>query len=474
MASAVRGAALLALVCAVSSMAGCRLAFDPSQYGAEDGGLGIDAPTPDAPDAPRLDGGTSDTPAIAEAGGVPDTAQYDTAQYDTAQYDTAQYDTAHYDTGRDAPSFDAFAGIDADSHDAAATHDAPMSDSPIAPDAVECSPPQRECVPGTPTAFRQCDGSGHWMLDTCGLVGGAQSHCYGAGRCRVRPSCDGGDAPGCAIVDQAGGTFQFGQVGTSFAAPPRNVRVTRVYVDAYEVTVGRFRRFMDAHGGAPTVPPPVTYPNGTAFPNVSSPFVPVGGSTWTTAPGAASEELLPVTGFTASHMQAFCVWDGGRLPTEAEWEWLARGRVVDGLSSGRRFPWGNADPGADCDRANWSGCAAGAARPVTMSGAAVGGLHGLAGNAFEWTIDEFEDLAWGDAALDGGVLDAGVSMLPYCWPAGSTVGDPVCLHVPRSGTVTRRGGGFASPIVNLQGAARFFYNVYTADLATGARCVYQP
>lgn len=108
---------------------------------------------------------------------------------------------------------------------------------------------------------------------------------------------------------------------------------------------------------------------------------------WTAAPGA--REAHPINGVDWWIAQEFCVWDGGRLPTEAEWEYAARGRSVAGLIAGRGYPWGETAPSTTCDRAQWNDCAGdngGRTRRVG-SFAASAGLYDLAGNVWEWTAD---------------------------------------------------------------------------------------
>ena len=112
-------------------------------------------------------------------------------------------------------------------------------------------------------------------------------------------------------------------------------------------------------------------------------------ATWTPSPG--SRESSPINCVTWWEARAFCIWAGGFLPSEAEWEYAAAGGDEQ-----RAFPWGATNPGTenvfaiyDC---NYGGCLGGAA-PVGTATLGVGrwGQLDLAGNLNEWTLDSFGD-----------------------------------------------------------------------------------
>ena len=200
-----------------------------------------------------------------------------------------------------------------------------------------------------------------------------------------------------------------------------NIRVSTFALDAYEVTVNRFRVFVTA--GLPGVSGSgVGYPSGT---------LPWGCSTvqrvtdlnpsfecnWTSTSG--TREAHPINCVDWCTAQAFCAWDGGRLPTEAEWEYAARGRSVfaEGLISGRQHPWGDVAPTSTCDRAHWNFCPGDDGVSTRRVGrfAATGNLYDLAGNVWEWSADWY--IPYGGIPADGGLS---------CW-GGTARTNPLCM-----------------------------------------------
>jgi len=165
----------------------------------------------------------------------------------------------------------------------------------------------------------------------------------------------------------AAGTYTIGSnSGPPSARPAHPVPLAAFGIGMHEVTVGDYERFVAARG----VPAP-----------------------WTTRPASA----LPVTGVTYGEAVNYCAWrhpDGGRLPTEEEWEAAARG------PGGRMYPWGDA---WDAAAANIAGSGRGGPAPVGSypAGRTPEGVDDLIGNVWEWTSSVFRQ--YGDSSGGSGL-----------------------------------------------------------------------
>lgn len=214
---------------------------------------------------------------------------------------------------------------------------------------------------------------------------------------------------GCGLVELEGGTFTMGSdidcsttmsvnpacVGQASPSQP-STTVGPFALDAYEVTVARFNEFWRVRDRdlAEVRRTPIAYPGGRtiSWDLPAQPPMPQDGL-YNWSPTSTSRDAHPVNGVDWWAAQEFCVWDGGRLPTQAEWEFAARARAVSGLASGRIYPWGDEQPTGSsttpCDRAQWHNCAGedgGITRRVGRF-ASTGGFFDLAGNVTEWMAD---------------------------------------------------------------------------------------
>jgi formylglycine-generating enzyme required for sulfatase activity len=184
------------------------------------------------------------------------------------------------------------------------------------------------------------------------------------------------------MVKVESGSFEMGsEEGHWFEGPVHTVRITRpFYISETEVTWALYDQFVAATGRSkatsnkewgvvwePDYPAAVSWDDAIAFANWLS----------------RREGLTPVYSGKGRVTRANFAADGYRLPTEAEWEYAARGGP---LSQGTLYAGGD-----DAEAVAWYGDnSGGTTHPVGLKGANELGLYDMSGNAWEWCWDWFD------------------------------------------------------------------------------------
>ena len=322
---------------------------------------------------------------------------------------------------------------------------------------IECVPGQKQCVGNLP---QSCDGKGEWLSGAA-----CQSYCS-AGTCIDTPSCanltltcgSGGDESCCASPVVIGGMYN----RNNDLAYPATVSDFRL--DRFEITVGRFRAFVDAYDASPGSKP---MSGVGAHPKISNSGWQVNWSanmaadqaalktavmcsstsqTWTDAVGG--NENKPINCLSWYEAFAFCAWDGGRLPTDAEWNYAAAGG-----SEQRQYPWSTPPTSVTID----STYAVYSSAPILAVG----------------SKSEKGDGRWMQADLAGGVWEWNLDWYvnPYATPSCDDCA--VVLPGNASGRV-RRGGGWANTALDVLSSNRVTYDPINHGKLNGARCARTP
>ncbi len=244
-----------------------------------------------------------------------------------------------------------------------------------------------------------------WQSDSSGISTGTPN---GAGKVIERPQGTNHEtgvetkqtaraAESCGdMVLIKGGAFLMGtNDGMQYEAPAHEVKLESFWMDAHEVTVAEFARFVAATGYKTEAE---RFGWSGVFDMKTGEWTRVDGANWPAPEGHGSQTMPnePVTQVSWNDANEYARWVGKRLPTEAEWEYAARGGL-----EGKEYSWGDELRPAGKPVANWwqgtfperntkedGFLLRASVKSFKPNGY---GLYDMAGNVWEWCADWYAD-----------------------------------------------------------------------------------
>ncbi len=220
------------------------------------------------------------------------------------------------------------------------------------------------------------------------------------------------------------GRFMMGAArGKANQRPAHRVKIGKFWITRAEITAGQYSRCFSAGFCKPAGNGNCNYSNNNN--------------------NKKARQDHPTNCLGLRNARRFCAWIGGRLPSEAEWEYAARGG-----GKNRKYPWGKVEPTCDSTRVKMKSCGASGTAPVcsTPAGNTPHGLCDMAGNVAELVADAFHQ-DYNKAPADGSAWD------PF-------------KNTP---SWTARGGSWASSAGSYSGVYRMV-SLVGSEATTGFRC----
>ena len=234
------------------------------------------------------------------------------------------------------------------------------------------------------------------------------------------------------------GEFQMGSNdGDGDEKPLHTVYIDGFYIDKYEVTNAQYKEFIDANPQWRKDRIPSKYHNGNYL------------KYWSGNQYPKDKGNHPVVYVSWYGAMAYAKWTGKRLPTEAEWEKAARARLPN-----QNYPWGNSISPSE---GNYGENVGGTVFVDSYSANGYG-LYNMAGNVWEWCLDEYDSDFYSRSRHNNPISSKNLT---------STINNFKNIKTFRA----LRGGSWMSHIWNMRVANRGRLSPTESNRDVGFRCV---